>query len=212
MVRYTSGLHLRAADRGPTATGSSCRRCTTPTRTAAAPRTRSPSTPARASRPASPPPTGRTPSGCWPPGTRPPPTSPGPATSCRCGPRPAACCAAPGHTEAAVDLARLAGLQPAGVLCEIVKDDGTMARLRRAQGLRRRARPGADLDRRPDRLPPPYREAGRAGRRGQDPDQARRLPSPSATSSLVDGIDHVALVAATSATARTSWSGCTPSA
>jgi len=33
-----------------------------------------------------------------------------------------------GHTEAAVDLARLAGLQPAGVLCEIVNDDGTMAR------------------------------------------------------------------------------------
>jgi 3,4-dihydroxy 2-butanone 4-phosphate synthase/GTP cyclohydrolase II len=34
-----------------------------------------------------------------------------------------------GHTEAAVDLARLAGLYPAGVLCEIVKDDGEMARL-----------------------------------------------------------------------------------
>jgi len=34
-----------------------------------------------------------------------------------------------GHTEAAVDLARLAGLTPAGVLSEIVNDDGTMARL-----------------------------------------------------------------------------------
>ncbi len=34
-----------------------------------------------------------------------------------------------GHTEAAVDLARLAGLKPAGVLCEILHDDGTMARL-----------------------------------------------------------------------------------
>lgn len=34
-----------------------------------------------------------------------------------------------GHTEAAVDLARLAGLQPAGVLVEIMNDDGTMARL-----------------------------------------------------------------------------------
>jgi 3,4-dihydroxy 2-butanone 4-phosphate synthase/GTP cyclohydrolase II len=33
-----------------------------------------------------------------------------------------------GHTEAAVDLARLAGLQPAGVICEIMNDDGTMAR------------------------------------------------------------------------------------
>ena len=34
-----------------------------------------------------------------------------------------------GHTEAAVDLARMAGLQPAGVLIEIMNDDGTMARL-----------------------------------------------------------------------------------
>jgi 3,4-dihydroxy 2-butanone 4-phosphate synthase/GTP cyclohydrolase II len=34
-----------------------------------------------------------------------------------------------GHTEAAVDLARLAGLRPAGVLCELVNDDGTMMRL-----------------------------------------------------------------------------------
>lgn len=36
-----------------------------------------------------------------------------------------------GHTEAAVDLAMLAGLEPVGVLCEIVDDDGSMARLPR---------------------------------------------------------------------------------
>ncbi len=34
-----------------------------------------------------------------------------------------------GHTEAAVDVARLAGLTPAGVICEIMNDDGTMARM-----------------------------------------------------------------------------------
>ena len=34
-----------------------------------------------------------------------------------------------GHTEAAVDVARLAGLNPSGVICEIMKDNGTMARL-----------------------------------------------------------------------------------
>jgi 3,4-dihydroxy 2-butanone 4-phosphate synthase/GTP cyclohydrolase II len=34
-----------------------------------------------------------------------------------------------GHTEAAVDLASLAGLHPSGVICEILKEDGTMARL-----------------------------------------------------------------------------------
>ncbi len=34
-----------------------------------------------------------------------------------------------GHTETAVDLARLSGLEPAGVICEIMNDDGTMARV-----------------------------------------------------------------------------------
>ena len=34
-----------------------------------------------------------------------------------------------GHTEAAVDIARMAGLNPAGVICEIMNDDGSMARL-----------------------------------------------------------------------------------
>jgi 3,4-dihydroxy 2-butanone 4-phosphate synthase/GTP cyclohydrolase II len=34
-----------------------------------------------------------------------------------------------GHTEASVDVSRLAGLNPSGVICEIMKDDGTMARL-----------------------------------------------------------------------------------
>ncbi|AYG62472.1 3,4-dihydroxy-2-butanone-4-phosphate synthase [Rhizobium jaguaris] len=35
----------------------------------------------------------------------------------------------PGHTEAAVDLARLAGVSASGVICEVANDDGTMARL-----------------------------------------------------------------------------------
>jgi 3,4-dihydroxy 2-butanone 4-phosphate synthase/GTP cyclohydrolase II len=34
-----------------------------------------------------------------------------------------------GHTEAAVDVARLAGLNPSGVICEVMNDDGTMARM-----------------------------------------------------------------------------------
>ena len=34
-----------------------------------------------------------------------------------------------GHTEAAVDIARMAGLSPSGVICEVMNDDGTMARL-----------------------------------------------------------------------------------
>jgi 3,4-dihydroxy 2-butanone 4-phosphate synthase/GTP cyclohydrolase II len=43
-----------------------------------------------------------------------------------------------GHTEAASDLATLAGLHPAAVLCEILHDDGTMARLPELQRFRRR--------------------------------------------------------------------------
>jgi 3,4-dihydroxy 2-butanone 4-phosphate synthase/GTP cyclohydrolase II len=42
-----------------------------------------------------------------------------------------------GQTEAAVDLARLAGLYPAGVICEIMKDDGTMARVPELQEIAR---------------------------------------------------------------------------
>ena len=41
-----------------------------------------------------------------------------------------------GHTEAAVDLARLAGCAPAGVICEVLDDDGGMARLPELLGAR----------------------------------------------------------------------------
>jgi 3,4-dihydroxy 2-butanone 4-phosphate synthase / GTP cyclohydrolase II len=43
--------------------------------------------------------------------------------------RPGGVLERPGHTEAAVDLCRLAGLRPAGVLCELVNDDGSMMRM-----------------------------------------------------------------------------------
>ena len=43
-------------------------------------------------------------------------------------PRPGGVLVRAGHTEAAVDLCRLAGLAPVGVLCEVMNDDGTMAR------------------------------------------------------------------------------------
>lgn len=42
-----------------------------------------------------------------------------------------------GHTEASVDLARLAGLQPVGVICEIMNEDGSMARLSELQEFRK---------------------------------------------------------------------------
>lgn len=99
----------------------------------------------------------------------------------------------PGHTEATVDLARLAGLKPGGILCEIVKDDGSMARL---PDLRRFADDHglklisiADLIDWRKRKEPLVRQLSRA-----------RLPTRHgeftaiAYESLLDGLHHIALV------------------
>ena len=56
-------------------------------------------------------------------------TSSSPATCSRSERARAACSQRAGQTEAAVDLARLAGLIPAGVVCEMMNEDGTMARV-----------------------------------------------------------------------------------
>ena len=66
----------------------------------------------------------------------------------------------PGHTEAAVDLARLAGLQPAGALIEIMNEDGPPAATARSGG---EIRAEDHFDRRPDRLSPAQRVDRRAG-------------------------------------------------
>ncbi len=80
-----------------------------------------------------------------------------------------------GHTEASVDLARLAGLTPGrGDLRgdERRRHDGPRPR---PDPLLREARPEDGHGRRPDRLPAPHREAGRAGRRHRAADRVRRL-------------------------------------
>ena len=101
-----------------------------------------------------------------------------------------------GHTEAAVDLARLAGLRPAGVLAEVVNDDGTMARgASQLEQFAARARPAAHLDRRPHPLPPSPREARAPRLRGAHPDRARRL--------------HRATCSSRCSTARSTWRSCT---
>lgn len=100
----------------------------------------------------------------------------------------------PGHTEAAVDLARLAGLPPAGAICEIVNDDGTMARLpqlvpfAREHGLKivsiadliaYRRRTEQTVERAAEtRLPTAHGEFRAIGFR-----------------SILDGVEHIALVA-----------------
>ena len=98
-----------------------------------------------------------------------------------------------GHTEAAVDLARLAGLYPAGVICEILNEDGTMARVPQLAKFCRRH--GLKLGTVADLI---------AWRRGRETMVRRmaqaRLPTGIGNftmyvyASLLDGREHVALV------------------
>ena len=99
----------------------------------------------------------------------------------------------PGHTEASVDMARMAGLQPAGVICEVLRDDGRMARL---PDLRRFARK--------HKLPLISVADLIAYRRLQEKlvhrDRTVRLPTEFGTfqlhmyTSAIDGQQHLALV------------------
>ncbi|PWE17988.1 3,4-dihydroxy-2-butanone-4-phosphate synthase [Marinicauda salina] len=99
-----------------------------------------------------------------------------------------------GHTEAAVDIARLAGGNPAGVICEIMNEDGTMARLPDLVGFAQRH--GLKIGAIADLI---------AYRRQHDRFVERRLDSEVTTHwggpfklvvfrSLVDNVEHVALV------------------
>jgi 3,4-dihydroxy 2-butanone 4-phosphate synthase/GTP cyclohydrolase II len=99
-----------------------------------------------------------------------------------------------GHTEAAVDISRLAGLTPAGVICEVMNDDGTMARLpelitfAKEHGLR--IGTIADLisyRRRAEKLLERVAEAPFASHYGDD---FRMI----VYRNRIDGIEHVALV------------------
>ncbi|MBV9488553.1 MAG: bifunctional 3,4-dihydroxy-2-butanone-4-phosphate synthase/GTP cyclohydrolase II [Verrucomicrobia bacterium] len=98
-----------------------------------------------------------------------------------------------GHTEAAVDLARLAGLRPAGVLAEVVNDDGTMARLPDLVQFKRRH--GLKMCSIADLIA--YR---RSREKLIERDQVVRLPTDYGEfrlhvyRSVVDGVHHLALV------------------
>ena len=81
-----------------------------------------------------------------------------------------------GHTEAGCDLAELAGLTPAAVICEIMKPDGDMARLPDLVEFAAAPRPQARHDRRPD--PPPQREREADRARGRQADRHAVRPVP----------------------------------
>ncbi len=108
--------------------------------------------------------------------------------------KPGGVLARAGHTEAAVDLTRLAGLTPAGVIGELINDDGSLMRAPRAARVRRRARSGDDLDR------GPQSRTGVVTRRRSRGWSTTRLPTEFGTflaygyRNVVDGNEHVALV------------------
>ena len=81
-------------------------------------------------------------------------TSPGPATFSRCVTATAASCAAPGTPRPPSTSPGWPGLRPAGVLAEIVNDDGTMARVPELLRFKERARPEVLHDPGSHRLPP----------------------------------------------------------
>ena len=80
-----------------------------------------------------------------------------------------------GHTEAAVDLVKLAGSRPIGIICEIMSDDGSMARLPRIEAIRPQAQTENLHHRRFDPLPPHARKIGRARRSRENADGLRRF-------------------------------------
>ena len=89
-------------------------------------------------------------------------TSSSPATCSRCARARAACSSAPARPRPPSTSRGSPGVRPAGVICEVMKADGTMARVPDLVDVLRRARAQALLGRRPDRVPPPHRAARRA--------------------------------------------------
>ena len=81
-----------------------------------------------------------------------------------------------GQTEAAVDLARIAGLYPAGVICEIMNEDGTMSRVPELATFAQAAQAADDHDRGSDPVPDADRGARAPRRDGRAADRARRVP------------------------------------
>ena len=86
------------------------------------------------------------------------------------------------------------GCYPAGVICEIMNEDGTMARVPQLTKFAQQARPADDHDRRPDQVPDAHRVAGEARRHGEAADRVRRRSASTRSRTSVDKQTHVALV------------------
>ena len=143
---------------------------------------------------ASPRPTGRRPSSPRSTRGRSPRTSRAPATCSPSAPVDGGVLLRAGQTEAAVDLARLRGLYPAGVICEVMNEDGTMARVPQLEVFCARARHPHDHDPRPHPVPDAERAARAQDRRGEPPDLVRAASASTPSRASIDGQQHVALV------------------
>ena len=100
-----------------------------------------------------------------------------------------------GHTEASVDLARLAGLYPAGVICEIMNDDGTMARMPDLVAFAQRH--GLKIGTIEDLIGYRLRNDQIVKRGGEDAVESahrRRLRAARVTRPTVEPVEHLALV------------------
>ena len=119
-----------------------------------------------------------------------------PVMSFRCARKTGGVLVRAGHTEAAVDISRLAGLNASGVICEVMNDDGSMARLpdlvaiAQRHGMNGSARSATFIAyRRPQRQSRPNAaseaDGGKRVRRGVDAENLRRRDP---------GAEHIALV------------------
>jgi hypothetical protein len=113
-----------------------------------------------------------------------------------------------GHTEAAVDISRLAGLNPSGVICEIMNDDGTMARMDDLIAFAQPARSQDRHDPRPDRLSPQARPHGRKRAAAVREPLGRRLDAPPSTT-RPPGTRRSRWSRAGSTPTSRRWCGCT---
>ena len=111
-----------------------------------------------------------------------------------------------------MDLARLAGLHPAGVICEVLDDEGGMARAARADRASPRVSPQVHHDQGPDRVPHPQGEAGPAGPRPPAADRATATSRSSPTRPRWTTASPGPGAWATSRTRSRCWCACTPSA
>ena len=140
-------------------------------------------------------------------------TSSSPATSSRSRRRPAACSSAPARPRRPSTWRAWPASTPAGVICEIMNDDGTMARVPDLERYCARARPEDGHGRRPDRVPPPPRQAGRARGRGPAAHRSSATSTSVGYRSLVDEQAPRGAWSRARSTARTTCScACTPSA